>query len=171
MKDLAEDSQGAPAVTGHATADGLQDLMALLGAAGEGAWLRAMQRTGLTMPQMITLTVLSREGTQTVSALAERLRLTRGATSHLVDRLVRLRFVTREESADDRRQKRVELAAAGKRVLEQLRRDRHTDLSTAASQLTPETRAALEAAVNAARRELRAYVEARRARPDAPEGD
>ncbi len=161
MKELADERESSRA-TEHAVADALQELIALFGAASEGAWLRAMQRAGITAPQMITLNVLAREGAKTVSALAERLRLTRGTVSHLVDRLVRMRLVTREEAADDRRQKRVELAPTGRRLLGELRGERHADFAHAAALLTPQTRDALVSALGAATREVRAYLDARK---------
>lgn len=74
------------------------------------ALLRELQ---LSMPQMGTLHFLAAEGGQSVSAIADHLDLSLGATSHLVDRLVQRDLLTRIEDPHDRRQKRVAIAPAG----------------------------------------------------------
>lgn len=72
--------------------------------------LRELQ---LSMPQMGTLHFLSAEGGHSVSAIAEHLNLSLGATSHLVDRLVQRDLLTRVEDPHDRRQKSVAIAPDG----------------------------------------------------------
>lgn len=72
--------------------------------------LRELQ---LSMPQMGTLHFLAAEGGHSVSAIAEHLDLSLGATSHLVDRLVQRDLLTRVEDPHDRRQKRVAIAPDG----------------------------------------------------------
>lgn len=74
----------------------------------------------LSMPQMGTLHFLSAEGGQSVSAIAEHLNLSLGATSHLVDRLVQRELLTREEDVHDRRLKRVELAPDGAALVQNI---------------------------------------------------
>lgn len=76
--------------------------------------LRELQ---LSMPQMGTLHFLSAEGGHSVSAIAEHLNLSLGATSHLVDRLVQRDLLTRVEDPHDRRQKRVAIAPEGAAVV------------------------------------------------------
>lgn len=142
---------GAPAELGGA----LQDLMALLGAASDGAWLRLMHKTGLTPAQLVTLHMLEKGDAETVSRLAERLAITRGAVSHLVERLVRMRLVTREETEHDRRRKLLELTPAGRRLLARLRQQRVNDLSHALERVSGEARADLEGAVRRTADELR----------------
>jgi DNA-binding MarR family transcriptional regulator len=141
------DSPGLPAA--------MQELIGLAGAASDGAWLRLMQRLGLTPPQFITLNVLAREHASTVSALASRLRLTRGTVSHLVERLVQMRLVTRREVEGDRRQKKIELTARGRKIVERLRAERRADFSRAFERVSPPSRERLEAAVRAVNLELR----------------
>lgn len=83
------------------------------------ALLRELQ---LSMPQMGTLHFLAAEGGHSVSAIAEHLDLSLGATSHLVDRLVQRDLVTRAEDAHDRRLKRVELAPDGVALVQDINR-------------------------------------------------
>ncbi len=52
----------------------------------------------------------------TVSRLAELLGVTKQTTSRLVDDMVRLGFLHRTEMPEDRRQKRLQLSAAGQRI-------------------------------------------------------
>jgi DNA-binding MarR family transcriptional regulator len=133
----------------------LQQLMALLGAASEGAWLRLMHKTGLTPAQLVTLHMLENGDAETVSRLADRLAITRGAVSHLVERLVRLHLVTREEAARDRRRKHLELTPAGRRLLGRLRQQRVNDFSHALERVSGEARAHLEGAIRRTTDELR----------------
>ena len=82
--------------------------------------ISVMHQSGLTMPQLIVLYILFRAGTQSVSALSARTQLSLAATSQLVDRLVRIRLVTRTEARQDRRVRIVEITARGKRLLAKL---------------------------------------------------
>jgi DNA-binding MarR family transcriptional regulator len=76
--------------------------------------LSQLQEFELTPPQFVTLMILSRTPTLTVSAIAEQLGLSRAATSHLVNRLVQRRLLRRTEDTVDRRQRQVEMEAAGR---------------------------------------------------------
>jgi len=105
---------------------------------GEG--LAIMQRSWLTYPQVVTLFVLHRRGASTVCEIADHLNLSRGATSHLVDRLVRKKLVARSEAEGDRRYKRVSLAARGKVLVDRLNRSRLTEFSNLITALPPEFR-------------------------------
>jgi MarR family transcriptional regulator, organic hydroperoxide resistance regulator len=75
----------------------------------------------LTMPQMGALHALHAAGAQSVSALAAELGLSLPAASHLVERLVGRGYLTRDEDPDDRRQKRVALAPAGRQLVGDVR--------------------------------------------------
>lgn len=133
----------------------LQQLIALLGAASDGGWLRLMHKTGLTPAQLVTLHMLENGDAETVSRLAERLAITRGAVSHLVDRLVRQRLVTRAEADGDRRCKRLELTSAGRRLLARLHQQRVRDLAHALARVSGVALAELEGAVRRTTTELR----------------
>lgn len=92
------------------------------------AGLALMQRLDLTLPQILSM-VHMRRGPQTISALAEQLRLTPGAVSRLIDQLVVKGLVKRAEGEDDRRCKHLTLSAAGSRTLEKLDGEREADLA------------------------------------------
>jgi len=139
----------------------LQDLIALLGRASDGGWLRLMHKSGLTPAQLVTLHMLERGDAENVSRLADRLGITRGAVSHLIDRLVHLRLVTREEAETDRRRKHLALTPAGRRLLGRLRHERVGDLSQVLARLSVEARAELEGAVRRTSDELRRSLGAR----------
>lgn len=87
--------------------------------------LQQLGRSNLTTAQFWTLMLLREEGPLTVSAIAERVGLTRAATSHLLDRLVVRRLIARKEDPEDRRQKQIRLTRAGEElvaVVDQARR-------------------------------------------------
>jgi len=58
---------------------------------------------GLGITDMKTLSILLQEGPLTAGRIAERLSLTTGAVTNVIDRLERQDFVTREPDAKDRR--------------------------------------------------------------------
>ena len=72
----------------------------------------------LSFSQMTALHQLRGAGAMTVTHLAERIRLSLPASSHLVERLVQRGLVHRTENPDNRREKLVELSAAGVGVLD-----------------------------------------------------
>lgn len=79
-----------------------------------------LKRHELSMPQLGALQFLRAEGPQSVSAVAEHLALSRTATSHLVERVVRKGLVHREEDAEDRRQKRITLSDRGRELIAEI---------------------------------------------------
>lgn len=107
------------------------------------ALLRELQ---LSMPQMGTLHFLAAEGGRSVSAIAEHLDLSLGATSHLVDRLVQRDLLTRAEDAHDRRLKRVELAPDGVALVQNINRRAAEAFDELLDPLPPELRARFEGA-------------------------
>jgi DNA-binding MarR family transcriptional regulator len=109
--------------------------------------LALMHQTGLTLPQIIALATLHRSGPLTVSEIAQCTRLSRAATSHLVDRLVRRGYVGRAEDSTDRRLKRVSLRRPGVAFVTRLERARVGVFASAIGGLSPATRGRLEAAL------------------------
>ncbi|MFA6033570.1 MAG: MarR family transcriptional regulator, partial [Myxococcota bacterium] len=102
-----------------------------------GDTLSIMAESGLTMPQIVTLHILRSAGPFTVSAIAERLKLSKAATSHLIEQLVVKGFVTRIEDSVDRRRKSVSITPKGNRIVERLMQLRRNTFQTAINQLTP----------------------------------
>lgn len=75
--------------------------------------LHIMREAGLSMPQLVTLLFLHRQGPRSLTEIRDHLNLTLSATSHLVDRLHDDGLVSRVEDLHDRRQKQIALTAAG----------------------------------------------------------
>lgn len=103
-----------------------------------GETLAIMNESGLTLPQLVTLHILEQAGVRTISAIATALRLSPAATSHLIDRLVTGGFVGRIEDPQDRRQKRVTITAAGRRLVDRVQRERTREMTQAVAGLSPE---------------------------------
>jgi DNA-binding MarR family transcriptional regulator len=116
----------------------------------------AVNEHDLDLLQMITLDLVAR-GPQTVSSVSEVLRLTPGATSRLVDRLVRRKLLNRKEGGDDRRKKTLSLTPTGSRVRARLESARASGLAGVLSVLDPVSASEL-------RTLLRRLLEALRAR-------
>ncbi len=116
--------------------------------------IAALNETGLTIPQFVALHVLQARGVCTIGEIADSCQLSPAATSHLVDRLVRLDLVHRVENAEDRRQKRVTLTKAGIAIVENLLRARLGSIEGAMKLLSPGTMGKLAIAMQAVLDEL-----------------
>jgi DNA-binding MarR family transcriptional regulator len=103
-----------------------------------GETLAIMNDSGLTLPQLVTLHILEQAGVRTISAIASALRLSPAATSHLIDRLVTGGFVGRIEDPQDRRQKRVTITSAGRKLVDRVQRERTREMTEAVAGLSPE---------------------------------
>lgn len=80
------------------------------------SWEQGVVReTGLTLPQMHTLEILGAFGNLRMKELAQKMGITTGALTVLVDRLERQGLVTRKPHETDRRSIRVGLTEAGDR--------------------------------------------------------
>jgi MarR family transcriptional regulator, organic hydroperoxide resistance regulator len=112
----------------------LHDMMVAIGHASGSGIVGVVNEADLTLPQIIILGLLL-EGPQTVSGLSEMLRLTPGAVSRLVDRMVRKGLVIRREGNDDRRQKMLSPTPAGRRMHHRLERARTGSFASALSEL------------------------------------
>jgi DNA-binding MarR family transcriptional regulator len=108
-----------------------------------------LARTGLTLPQIITMHALRRHGLRTVSDVAGCSRLSPAATSHMVERLVRQGLLVREEDPDDRRQRRVSLTEQGRQLVDDIEEARLAMVATALGQLQAATRRRLAEALQA----------------------
>lgn len=97
-----------------------------------------MQREGMSMPRLVTLLYLHRQQRATLSAVSEHLNLSLGATSHLVDQLVTHTFVSRVEDPIDRRHKQLALTDAGTAFVEELKRERASEINRRLQALPPD---------------------------------
>ncbi len=122
----------------------IKELMGLILQRSAGETLSIMAEASLSMPQMVTLHVLHRCGPGSISSIAARLKLSLAATSHLVDRLVQGGLVERSEDAADRRQKRVDITAAGRALTERLVQARSREVAQVMAELPPELQEQLE---------------------------
>ena len=96
-----------------------------------------VKETGITLPQMHTLEVLGSSGQLRMKELADKLGITTGALTVLVDRLVRGGLVARVPNEHDRRSIMVRLTTEGEKLFQE-----HHELH---NQLTLELVSALEA--------------------------
>ena len=113
------------------------------------AEFRQVHELELTLSQLAALLVLGEAGPQTVSAIADRVGLSRAATSHLVERLVRRKLLHRAEDPDDRRQKRVTLARSGERLLDDIQQVHRRSSDALWARLSPGDRTRAAAHVQA----------------------
>lgn len=122
----------------------LRELMGTIIQRSAGEMMRVMAAEGLSMPQMVALHILRNCGPQSISTIADKLSLSLGATSHLVDRMVQHKLVLRYEDTVDRRQKRVAIADNGRVLLERLVHARLREATQITALLPPELRGELE---------------------------
>jgi DNA-binding MarR family transcriptional regulator len=85
---------------------------------------RALRDEEMTVAQLAAIAFIDQVGTARVSELAEALSLSPSAASRLGDVLVERGLLSRTEDPDDRRAKRLRLAAAGKAFADRTSRDR-----------------------------------------------
>jgi DNA-binding MarR family transcriptional regulator len=112
----------------------LHDMMVVVGHASGSGIVGVVNEADLTLPQIIILGLLQ-QGPQTVSSLSQMIKLTPGAVSRLVDRMVRKGLVSRKEGDDDRRQKTLALTPTGRRLHDRLERTRTGSFAAALSDL------------------------------------
>lgn len=112
----------------------VHEAMVAFGHGSGSGMVGVINEADLTLPQLLILELL-RQGPQTVTGLSEALRLTPGAVSRLVDRLVRKGLVSRREGEADRRQKTLSPTPAGRRMSDRLERARTGSFAAALSEL------------------------------------
>jgi DNA-binding MarR family transcriptional regulator len=100
--------------------------------------LAVMNEAGLTMAQMVSLHLLTKLCPLSVSAIAACLKLSRAATSHLVDRLVAAGLVGRSEDPVDRRHKCVVITPAGRELIQRTQENRAREFTRVLGRLSPE---------------------------------
>ena len=97
---------------------GLQaDLSRLTASSGSDAW---MDLQNITVKQLKVMLILSQRGQETVTALAERLKVHISTVTGILDRLVQQKLVSREEDPEDRRHVISRLTPQGSEVLHRL---------------------------------------------------
>ena len=84
------------------------------------AFARKLLASGVTVAEWVVMREMFDDETTSPGVLAERIGMTRGGVSKLVDRLVAKKFVTRRDRSDDRRFQSIALTATGRRLIPQL---------------------------------------------------
>ncbi len=94
----------------------------------------------VTLPQLRTLVVLSLQGPQTVSALAERLDVHASTMTRMCNRLVARGLVVRTPSAVDRREVVIELTPPGQGLVDEVMDRRRRDIDAVVRRMPTEDR-------------------------------
>jgi len=108
---------------------------------------RMVAELDCTFSQVKMLFLLEDGGEHSVKEIAERLGLSLPAASRAVDGLIQRGYVSRRESATDRRSRLVALTGDGRAVVERVLRARLHTLEAFADELTPEERDCLYTAL------------------------
>jgi DNA-binding MarR family transcriptional regulator len=80
------------------------------------AFARKLLASGVTVAEWVVMREMFDDEETSPGVLAERIGMTRGGVSKLVDRLVSKKLVTRRERNDDRRFQSIALTAGGRRL-------------------------------------------------------
>ncbi len=81
------------------------------------AFSRKLQKSGVTVAEWVVLREMYDRGDTAPSKVADLTRMTRGAASKLIDRLVEKRLIARKERSDDRRYQDIRLTDAGTQLV------------------------------------------------------
>jgi len=108
---------------------------------------RMVAELGSSFSQVKMLFLLEDGGEHSVKEIARHLGLSLPAASRAVDGLIQRGYVTRRESATDRRSRLVALTGDGRAVVERVLRARLHTLEAFADELTPEERDCLYTAL------------------------
>jgi DNA-binding MarR family transcriptional regulator len=84
------------------------------------AFARKLLASGVTVAEWVVMREMFDDQETSPGVLAERIGMTRGGVSKLVDRLVSKKFVTRRNQSDDRRFQSIALTPAGRRLIPEL---------------------------------------------------
>lgn len=84
------------------------------------AFARKLMASGVTVAEWVVLREMFDDEETSPGVVAERIGMTRGGVSKLVDRLVTKALITRRERADDRRYQSIALTPAARRLIPRL---------------------------------------------------
>ncbi len=84
------------------------------------SFARKLSASGVTVAEWVVMREMFDDEEMSPGILAERMGMTRGGVSKLVDRLVDKKLMTRRERREDRRFQAIALTAAGRRLTPQL---------------------------------------------------
>jgi len=83
----------------------------------------------ITLPQFWTLDYLHCHGQSTMTEISRFLRISRAATTGLIDRLLIQGLILRGKESGDRRLVRIDLTAKGHRIIKHIREQKHKNLT------------------------------------------
>jgi DNA-binding MarR family transcriptional regulator len=118
-----------------------------------------LRAIGLSVPQCDVLTTLTEAEGISQQELAQRLYVTKGNISGLLDRLERVELVERRSTAVDRRQYAIYLTPAGREAAERAIALQHELIAATLGRLSPDNLAEFETLLIATRDLVRAYRE------------
>lgn len=137
-------AESAPA---HETAARLGALWSHLFLSDRGEHLRVIEATGLSITQCKVLFLLEDEEARSVGEIATRLGVSVAAISRAVDGLVQQRQATRTEDPEDRRARRIAIAARGRQIVQRITAARMAVLEQFVQTLSAAERRRLDAAL------------------------
>ncbi|HEU4754265.1 MAG TPA: MarR family transcriptional regulator, partial [Armatimonadota bacterium] len=105
--------------------------------------LRELEDLDVSLSQLQALTHVAERGKCSVGSIADGLGVTHPAAVKLVDKLVVKGLVTRGVAAADHRQSEIAVTAEGRRLINEVRRERTERLVRVLDRMTPEDRHAL----------------------------
>lgn len=108
-------------------------------------FLLQARESGLSMSHFSALFHVHRIGSCGVTEIGDHLGVTSAAASQMLERLVQQGLVLREEDAEDRRVKRIELTEKGQQIIEEAIQARQSWLSQLAETLTESEKETLTA--------------------------
>ncbi len=148
------------------TPDAVVDAVVRASRALVGITVRALASVSneVTLAQLRTLAVVSLQGPQTVSALAERLDVHASTMTRMCSRLVARGLVVRTPSAIDRREVVIELTLDGQRLVEEVMNKRRREIDDVVRRMSEDDRDRVVAA-------LELFSEAAGGSPIAPDAD
>jgi DNA-binding MarR family transcriptional regulator len=128
--------------------DALEQFLGQMHCGAQNAGLETLVDVDLSFSQAKSLFVLSQSPTSIpIHELAERLRLSVGATGRNVEQLVQLGFIDRQEDDTDRRIKRISLTATGHDLIAGFRANQRRSALEFVNSLPQEDRDRLLAAI------------------------
>lgn len=105
--------------------------------------LRELEERDITLSQLHALTHVGERRSCSIGEIAEGLDVTHPAAVKMVDRLAKKGLVTRSVSALDHRQAEIQIAPAGRELVQRVGRERSERLARVLEQMTPEERQGL----------------------------
>ena len=123
-----------------------------------GLALGVMSDAGITLPQVLLLSHVVRQGTASPSELAEAMHASLPAVSQMIDRLVHQGLLARAEDPVDRRRKLLTTTAGARSVMRKLGAARSTEYEFGLGSVSPELLAQMAIVIERVVAELEAVA-------------